>query len=104
MPAREYGCGIDILGIHHGRNALQRGEQLRLLPFIETREAIDEALLQQGRRDIEQKTSFALQVNDHPPAILGIPVAHNQATFFEAFHNVGDRCLAEAEAPGNRAG
>ena len=61
-PDAQHGRRVYAVGIHHGRDPLQGGEQQSLFPVLQGLEALDEALLQRGGGLGEQGATRVSQV------------------------------------------
>ena len=96
---REDGRGIQLFGVHHGRDALETCQHLGLLPLLEFGELAPETVLKWGRGALEQSEPLCGWCRRHPPAVLGISCSLNETTLFETVQDSGHRRMADVHVP-----
>ncbi|MND91847.1 hypothetical protein D3C80_839860 [compost metagenome] len=102
-PDAQHGRRVDAVGIHHGRDPLQGGEQQSLFPVLQGLEALDEALLQRGGGLGEQGATRVSQCRMHLALVGFAADALHQLAALEPVHDGGRGGLAHVGVIGQLA-
>src|SRR5690606_11708812 len=88
---------VDILGIHHRRDALQRRQDHAALPVLERTELPNEGFLQRFGRSCYHFASTLGERHYYLATVLLGTFSQHQSSVFQTIQNVGDCCLTQTD-------